>query len=445
MRKWNKDYANSFIQEKQHYVDFPVLIAKKASRLNAGESVIFNSEGDEAKILNKFWADTRGQEILRKGLFTMSLFGRVVFFLSKDKHDNVKLCYTRNPWESRVGRINEKEEVAEIFYRPNTSDSATLTKIQITKEKYVITPMVEMEVRAGSTTTEMVATTEPIVVPHDFNELPFIELENEMIPNFYGATFFGIPDWWPSIDLMNFYQETTRIKNVEIKSNRTRIGINATNEQLRQMIDNGGHKALEDVSKDSVINSMFSNRYANGMNQSTFELMTGDPKLEAYSNELNWLEEKIYSNVGYTPFKATQGQQYENKTASLFVDKLDIETTQFKQSYIKEKLYKLFDIILEMNGFSQKEERTYSFDIVPMNMIDKVKQYEEFQMGLEMGIISKAEARAELKNISIAQAKKDIEEIEKLEEEQMKKDLEMTQAMNQQLGANDTLGAKEND
>lgn len=418
MRKWDKDYANSFIQERNHYVDFPALIAKKASRLNAGKKLVFNdTDKKSAEILEQFWTKTRGQEILRKALFTMSLFGRVVLFLSLTKNGEVKLCYTKNPWESRVARLNEKEQVAELYYRPNTSDSAMLTKIQITPSEYIITPMVEQELRAGTTTasTELIEISKPIIVSHDFNELPFIELENEMIPNFFGATFFGIPDWWPSIDLMNFYQETSRIKNVEIKSNRTRIGINATNEQLQHMMKNGGARALEDIAKDSVINSMFSNRYANGMNSSTFELMSGDPKLEIYSNELNYLEEKIYSFAGYTPFKQTQGTQYENKTSSLFIDKLDIETTQFKQSYIKEKLYKLFDIILDMNGIKQ-ENRTYSFDIVAMNMLDQVKQYEEFEKGINLGIISKAEARAELKEISVEKAKKDIKEIEKEQE-----------------------------
>jgi hypothetical protein len=144
------------------------------------------------------------------------------------------------------------------------------------------------------------------------------------------------------------------------------------------------------------------------------EVFQGDPKLATYQQEINFIEEQIFNNAGYSPFK-TKGQgaeNYENKTASLFADKLDIETTKLKQSKLKFKLYKIFDMVLtyyDLNPINDKGERQYSLSFISINMIDTMTKTDELKKQLEMGIISPAEVRADIKGITLSQAKKDIE------------------------------------
>lgn len=420
---------NNFIGwlKRDFYVNFPHMIALKASRLNAGRKWIFNSEYENIEnLLNNFWEKQLCMDKLRKMLYTMSYTGRGIMFLSVNKNNELELQYVKNTFESRVATINEKEQLAELFFRPYNGDDAQLIKVQITKEKYIITTYIQTNIRVGSTNEKQDTKTELKQIKQQeyknaFNEVPVWLFENVPVPNLWGTSMFGVPDWWLTKDLIEQYQSLIRIKNVELKSNRTRLVIDGSNikTDINEKIQTTG---LDDIAKDSIINtnSATLTRGSSGVGLSTMGYLQGDPKLEIYNNDLIYMENTIFNYAGYTPFRTSD--IYRNKNESLFYDKLDIETTMFKQEIIINKFYFIFDLVLKFYGIEpiENNKRKYSFSITSLNMIDKITQLDEFEKAFNQGIILKEEARAEYKNISISEAKKDIAKIEKQQKENNK-------------------------
>lgn len=436
---------NNYISwlQREFYVNFPHMLALKASRLNAGSKWIFNSENKALQNkLNEFWEKQLCIDKIRKMLYTMSYMGKGIMFLSVNKDNEIELNYVKNPIESRVATINEKEKLAEIWFRPYNGDDSQLIKVQITKEKYIITTYYQTQVRIGSTSANQETKTELKQISQQeyknyFNDIPVWQFENFPVPNIWGASTFGVPDWWLSKDLIEQYQTLIRIKNVELRNNRTRLVIDSDN-----IKDNS--TGLDDIAKDSIINSRIQQltRGTSAIGTSAIQYLLGDPKLEIYNKDLEYMENTIFNYAGYTPFRSNGNDSYTNKNESLFKDKLDIETTLFKQSIIKDKFYLIFDMVLSFYGLQSHKEgiRDYSFDITSLNMIDKVTLLDEFEKATNLGILFKAEARSEYKNISLSQAKDDIEQINKEQEEDLKQ-ISKYQNNNENINASkDILG-----
>lgn len=419
---------------KPFYVNFPRIIAEKNSRLVSGERTIFNAKDDKiSKILTNFWDKENGQEKLRKATFNLSLWGKSIMYVWPNEAGELSLKFVRNPFNSRISKIDEKEQIAIIWDTLQQNDAPIWRKMVVTPTEMRIEFYAQAIARVG----EVSAEPRPAERPYNsyslanlMGFLPFIELENKSIGSMYLNSTTNInnqPDWINSSDLILKYQEMFRIAMVELKANRTRIAANVTSEKLLDIKSKGGY-ALEDVYADALIQGQFNTAYGSSSMDSSFQVLEGKPNLDVYTGAMEAVEAQIFNNAGWTPFKSSSNGVYENKTTSLFSDKLDIETTLFKQAILKPKLEKLFDFVLKFNGidpFEKNGERKYSFDFIQLSMIDRVSKIEEQEKLINMGVVSQAEARAIIFGIPMALAEKQIEQVQKVNMANKKSDLEL--------------------
>jgi len=182
-------------------------------------------------------------------------------------------------------------------------------------------------------------------------------------------------------------------------------------------MNNQDQTGFIDIFKDAFINARFSAGYSSGVGDSGLTIMQGDPKLMTYADYENFMDEKIMNGMGYSSDNTGGNETYVNKTASLFSDKRDKETTDYKQALRRPKLYQIFDYVLKFYGvepFNSDGERIYSFDFNNLAISDTAKKISQNTELLENGIISQIEYRADVMNEPLELATKNIKKVRDL-------------------------------
>ena len=143
------------------------------------------------------------------------------------------------------------------------------------------------------------------------------------------------------------------------------------------------------------------------------------------------------NGMGYSTDNIGGSETYQNKTASLFADKRDKETTDYKQALRRPKLYKIFDYVLKFYGvepFDNDGQRIYSFDFNNLAISDTAKKIQQNTELLENGIISQIEYRASVFNEPLDVAETNIKKVRKQYLEYQAQEQEL---LNTQNGDND--------
>lgn len=407
---------------KKWIKDFVEIIAQKASKTTYGTGLIINSKNEDiTNTLNNFIENNKILEILRKTEIVCSKYGKSIIYLTaSNDNNNITINYLSNPFNGRVSKINEQEQVAEIWEWKGTGDTKIFRKISI-DNKYikVIDYSSDIDNRIGTTTVPEPNNLKPLKeyawIEHNLPFFPVFEIENLPINNWVNTTFNFRPDWLPIWKIIDFYNQAVRISQVELNANRTRMEFILKPEDIKALQQLNNKYKLEDIDKDALIRvPALGNLYQTGQNDSRLTLLAGNPQFSSYIKFLDYLENQIMKGSGYSAKNDTK-IDYDNKTTALFSDKDDKETAEQKRALRLPILYKIFDNILTFYNIPThvNNKRDYSIEISDILISDLTTQIDTFSKMLDNGLVSRAEIRAKLFNISIEQAKLELKEVDK--------------------------------
>lgn len=390
----NNYYLN--INKNTWYEDVPRQIANKSTKLWLGKGILFESEKKELlDDWNKFYESDYIYLKLAKFGIQNSLLGRCVLLWILNKDGSITLTVPTPSFMNRVAKINEQEQSAELFYTNNQADNQSLTWVTITSKEIHVEIFNDMneETILGTVHSKNKPNLSPkttYTFNNPFGFLPIVEVTNIPNPLLFGqsTTLNGFPDCMPVYQLINDLNENTKQKRKERVLNQTRFFGKLSNEKLLELMI--GNTDISEYVKDSfmeVATAGYENGGAGGIN-----FIQGNPKFSEYWNDYNGIKKQIFNGAGYD-YDEFGNKEYTNKTESLFNNKNDMETTEFKITHYKQYLYRMFDLWVIYKGhWDGKGERPYSFDFIPIAMTDQMQENELINSRLANGTLSQVEA-----------------------------------------------------
>lgn len=413
------EYLDSY-RSKNWYIDIPFLIAKKSTHLWLGKGFLFQSEKKEIlkyfnqKIINDKWFE----KFYKFGM-QESLLGKAYILIYKTKNGNYSIQIPSPSFNSRVAKYNEEEQAAELWFMSEQADSATLTWVTIDAKKvtyniYKAENKKEKEIIIGSVHTKIQPSIDPTTsytYDNPLGFLPIAEVTNLPVVQLYGnsSTLNVIPDCWPAYDLIDDVQHTIRQKRIERTFNVTTIFGNFDNQTVNKMVADSNGNMLDNPKKDMLVNVGSAGYNTTG--QGGLTVLQGDPKFKEYITDYDATMKQIFNASGYD-YDQYAKLNYENKTTSLMNNKFDMETTETKIAHYSVYFYRIFDLLLYLDGkWDGKEDRPYSFKMIPIAMTDQVLQNEIINSRITNGTMSVVEAISEYENINIQQAQDKLDKI----------------------------------
>ncbi|WP_419333868.1 hypothetical protein [Spiroplasma endosymbiont of Sarcophaga variegata] len=157
------------------------IIARHQMRLINGKDILFKSHRKDILEKLNWWYETyKIKEKLDKNELTASLMGKTIFGLLETNDGNIDLWINPFNFTSRVSKINEIEQGADIWLNYHQSDSGFILNLICTKDKIVIKGWPKNnEVVVGQSKTQIKDDVKPVLVQEFKNKLgivPFWEM-----------------------------------------------------------------------------------------------------------------------------------------------------------------------------------------------------------------------------------------------------------------------------
>lgn len=90
-------------------------IAKRLCRMVLGQGILFNADSSAIlEALNHFYDDRNLLAKLQQGFIATSLYGRAIYLLGEARDNTLDLQLVSPLQMSRIGRISETEQVADL-------------------------------------------------------------------------------------------------------------------------------------------------------------------------------------------------------------------------------------------------------------------------------------------------------------------------------------------
>ncbi|WP_375316806.1 hypothetical protein [Spiroplasma endosymbiont of Virgichneumon dumeticola] len=264
------------------YIDIPMIIAQKSTKLWLGKGFLFNSSKKEIlDYLNDMNLKDKWLEKFYKFGLQNSLMGKVFIMIIINEYNSKSLKILPNSFCGRVAKYNEQEQAAEFYFINEQADSATLTwvTIQNGKVKYETYKDNNKDIILGSTRTKLKPNITPLntyEIKNPFNYIPIFEITNLPIINLYGntTTLNAYPDCTEVWDLIYDLNRVIRQKRLERELNVTTLFASLDNETAKEMQENGN--IIENPKKDMIVNVGSAGYDKNG--NGGMQIIQGDPK-----------------------------------------------------------------------------------------------------------------------------------------------------------------------
>ncbi|WP_375317461.1 hypothetical protein [Spiroplasma endosymbiont of Virgichneumon dumeticola] len=397
------------------YIDIPMIIAQKSTKLWLGKGFLFNSSKKEIlDYLNDMNLKDKWLEKFYKFGLQNSLMGKVFIMIIINEDNSKSLKILPNSFWGRVAKYNEQEQAAEFYFINEQADSATLTwvTIQNGKVKYETYKDNNKDIILGSTRTKLKPNITPLKtyeIKNPFNYIPIFEITNLPIINLYGntTTLNAYPDCTAVWDLIYDLNRVIRQKRLERELNVTTLFASLPNDVIKEMQENGN--IAENPKKDIFVNVGSAGYDKNG--NGGMQIIQGDPKFSEYWLDYNGTAKAIFNGAGYD-YDEHGNDVYTNKTQSMFNNKFDMETTEIKIAFYSAYFYRIFDLLLiSENLWNGIGERPYSFKFIPIAINDQIIQDQIINSRLNNGTMTVTESIGEYDNIDQLMAENKLENI----------------------------------
>lgn len=407
------EYLNC--NKKDWYIDIPMIIAQKSTKLWLGKGFLFNSSKKEIlDYLNEMNLKDKWLEKFYKFGLQNSLMGKVFIIIIVNEDNSKSIKILPNSFCGRVAKYNEQEQAGEFFFINEQADSATLTWVtmQNGKVKYEIYKDNNKDIILGSTKTKLKPNITPLKtyeIKNPFNYLPIFEITNLPVINLYGnsTTLNAYPDCTPVWELIYDLNQVIKKKRLERELNVTTLFGSFDNETVKQMQENGN--IAENPKKDMIVNVGSAGYDKNGTGG--MQIIQGDPKFSEYWLDYNGTAKVIFNGAGYD-YDEHSNDVYTNKTQSMFNNKFDMETTEIKIAFYSAYFYRIFDLLLiSENLWNGIGEKPYSFKFIPIAMTDQIVQDQIINSRLNNSTMTITEAIGEYDNIDQLMAENKLENI----------------------------------
>ncbi|MFX4056730.1 MAG: hypothetical protein EHV01_000095 [Spiroplasma sp. hy2] len=405
------------------------IIARHQMRLVNGKDILFKSHRKDILEKLNWWYETyKIKEKLDKNELTASLMGKTIFGLLETSDGNIDLWINPFNFTSRVSKINEIEQGADIWLNYHQSDSGFILNLICTKDKIVIKGWPKNnEVVVGQSKTQIKDDVKPVLIQEFKNKLgvvPFWEMINEPNPLFLSTSTTLNP--WPT--MANCYklqfdlEDSFNIKSKERYANRTHwYGI--LSDDLMTAYNKGNKKVLQDVFDDIFVQS--SSSTVDGQLSQSLQVVQGTPTLETYTEDQKAIIEQVYLACHFSSPFGDKSDNDQNKTQSLLTKTKDLEKQAYLQAYRKQYYTKMFDTVLKYYGlWDGTGERPYGFDFVSASLVDQMRQNELITARLDNGTMEPIRAITEYDNIDELEATKYFEKIEEWQDKMQAKEIE---------------------
>lgn len=401
--------------KKDWYLDIPLIIAHKSTKLWFGKGFLFNSsENKILDYLNNMNIQDKWYEKFSKFGLQQSLQGKAFIMLMINEDNSKSIRILPNAFNGRVAKYNEEEQSAEFFFINEQADSATLTWVtmQNGKVKYESYYSENKDIILGSTKTKLKPNIKPkssYEVKNPWNYLPIFEITNLPVINFYGNSTVAnaYPDCAPIYDLIDDLMQILKQKRVERTLNVTKGFGQLNNKDAEELSQ--GNKEVKEYVKDFMVNVGSAGYDKNG--NGGLQVIQGNPKFSEYWLDFNGTMKLIFNGAGYD-YDEHGSDVYTNKTQSMFNNKFDMETTETKIAFYSTYFYRMFDLLLiSENLWNGIGERPYSFDFIPIAMTDQIIQDQLLTSRLNNKTITRQDAISQYENIDSLMAKAKLEAI----------------------------------
>lgn len=256
------------------------------------------------------------------------------------------------------------------------------------------------------------------------HNMGFIPVQwHKNIPTFGGLSY---PDGYKGASLQSLVDKTLCELWHETETNRTRIIGNLDESAYNQLKKNG---QLDEINKnDFLVNVTFKN--STGSAENTLIPVMGDPKFEQYWLSITAAKDQFYQLAGYSPLG--DGNTEKTATENLLMKTGDYQTTKKKRNQrlieINELLCKMIklDIAWGFGDIYGKDiDSNITFEIMENKVMDSLQEITNFKTLIENDLMSKVEAIASFRGVSMNEAKEIYAEIlkSKADEQKMLKSL----------------------
>lgn len=160
------------------------------------------------------------------------------------------------------------------------------------------------------------------------------------------------------------------------------------------------------------------------------------------------IKTEYFDNAGYSADVSDVVQN--SATATLFGSKKDFSTNKLKRDYLIEKMLKLIDMILIIEGKEVKEEvegkteREYAFLINENTGVSRTETINNVILLRDNGLLTLTEAIAEIRNISEEEAQEIVDKINSEQEAEQQKQQETFKMVNELQNENLAQEEQEN-
>lgn len=301
-------------------------IAKKLCNLIVGKGLLFNA--DDVRVLNalnKFYEKRNLYNKLVQAFIGASLFGRAIIYLAVTADGSVDLQLVNQNQSSRVGRISETEQLADLWVWPESADNTTVQHITLNDRQIRIDYLSNNTLQVGTATTtkpDDFRLVNTILADHGFSRMPLIEIRSLERPVYFNAVPLNVyyPDCWEVRGLLDEIDHLYDIKHKETEMNRTRMMGDFDAMKFREISGSSTFDTLAKV--DGIINvqgGAFSGAQDVGTDKAgnSIGVMQGDPKIQAYDTAIDRLTKRIYDSVGLDYRLENEKSSPATKTASV--------------------------------------------------------------------------------------------------------------------------------
>ncbi len=418
-------YNNTELPTTFEGFDLTEIVANKAARVTWGNGFILSSEKEDVKkVIQEIQQTIPLQSIFYENEKILSSIGYSIIEIVQMDGGQIGWSIVQPFGISRVAKFLDTPEMAVVWSRLKYDDFSGYIKTTYTREKISRQFYNEKEVSLDGEQVKLAKRFQ--IKSEEKNKIGVVPVQ--FFQNLPKKNFFGgyLSDYYPdSVAVKGLQALLNKAKESlehELYWNRTRLAGIRTQTEIQQALKNN-YETDKPNENDFWINGQV------GMaGESDTQLIQGDPKLDKYTQLFDWIKNSFIEGSNYSGSDDTTNQKTEAEV--LFTKSNDAEITRVKRNLRQTQYRRLFKIMFLMKGLDVKDE-DFVFEIKENTVMDRLKQIEVARQAVDSGLSTRLREIKNLHGVSLEEAQKILEEIDKEQAEFQEKEMAQMEQMGQ--------------